>query len=1266
MSEGLEPESVRSDAEPPESCAEAAETGVPVVGIGASAGGLEAFRLLLQSLPGNTGFAFVLIQHLDPTHQSSLGEILRRATAMPVWDASDGMSVEPNHVYVIPPNAELTIAGRVLKLSPRSQARGTHMPIDLFLRSLAQDCRGRAIGVVLSGAGSDGALGLQAIKEAGGVTFAQDPATAEFASMPQMAEAATCLDFVLPPSGIAAELARIAGHPNFMLAPPTIPETSSNDGAGALDEILSVMHGATGIDFSLYRETTVHRRIMRRIALRNVAGIDDYATLLKRDPGERALLQRDLLISVTSFFRDPPSFEALTKLVYPSILQNRPAGTVIRIWVPGCATGEEAYSIAISLQEFLKESGAAYRVQIFASDVSETAIETARSGKYLENIAADVSPERLERNFTKIEGGYQVGRALREMCVFSRHNLIDDPPFNKLDLISCRNVLIYLGAVQKHIIPIFHYALKPNGFLMLGQSETANFDELFSIVDFDRKIYARREIARKPRGVYVRPGIARRSAESGRVGARQPMAELRDADMARAIDRVLLSKFSPAAVLVDEGLEVLEVRGDITPFFRLPVGKLSFHLLKLIPDTGLFLEIEKLVRDAAESGETARRANVPHECDGAISEVNIEVTPLFATQRRALLVLLEPAKRSDETAAESPGIPPDRDGAIAGRDRQILKLKQEVAAARRRLLSVIEEHQISDEESQSAAEEALSTNEELQSLNEEMETAKEELQSTNEELIILNRELQSKNLSLAQSRNFAMSIVETVRVPLIVLDDELRVKTVNEAFCKAFLIPLCDAEGQSLFSLGGGSWDIPGLRSLLDRVLPAGEPFENFEIRWKFPSVGTRDLIIGARRVEHLDLILIGLDDVTKRREAEESLRHGQEALRQAQKMEAIGRLAGGIAHDFNNLLTAVIGYSHLVSELIGGAHPATEYVHEIESAGQRAATLTDQLLAFSRRKLLQPKVFELNSVVSDFERMLSRIVGEQVKVVVRPGAALWQVRADPGEIGRALMNLCLNARDAMPAGGTLTIRTANATIGPDDAQRRNLPPGRYVEMVVRDTGVGMDSETMSHVFEPFFTTKETGKGTGLGLSTVLGIVEQSGGAIWCESELGMGTRFKILLPAVAAAPETDKLPADAVPELAGGSAETILLVEDEDRVRRLAVKILQSRGYAVLEARDGREALSIAAAHSGKIDLMVSDVVMPELGGRDLAEQILATRPDTKVLFMSGHTQDVILKEGIQAGAPFLQKPFAPIELAQKVRQTLDSRAANSRHATP
>ena len=1229
---------------------------VPVAGIGASAGGLEVFKRLLGLLPGDTGFAIVFVQHLDPNHRSMLAEILARATAMPVSEAADGMAVEANHVYVIPANVDLTITGGVLNLTPRTQTPGSHMPIDRFFRSLATECGSRAIGVILSGTGSDGSAGVDAIKAAGGVTFAQDAATAKFATMPQAAVATGCVDLVLSPEGIAAELVRIGRHPYIANAHRAHQEPTPAGDEEQFGAILGILHGATGIDFSRYREKMIKRRILRRLALRNIDGLAEYSKRLESDSVELMALQRDLLIGVTSFFRDRESFECLKKVVYPRILEGRPANETIRVWVAGCATGEEAFSIAISLQEYLNDTDAAFPVQIFASDISVAAIEKARGGKYLENIAADISHERLNRYFTKVEGGYQITKSLREMCVFTKHNLMEDPPFSKLDLISCRNVLIYLGSVQKDIIPLFHYALKPTGFLMLGASEAVAHGDLFTVADREHRIYAKRETARKPQ-LFPAGGVSsRRKPAAGSAASALTPEWWGGADGRKEVDRILLSKYSPAGVVVDDNLEVIEIRGKASPYLALPVGKVSFNLMKLIPDTGLLLEVEKLIQQARTSGEPVRRERVPYGEDGSPGALNVEVMPLESSQKRSNLVLFEPLP--DAAGGEPPA--PDAPSNGDARDRRIARLQQQLADAKERLLSAMEEHQSSREESQNTTEEALSANEELQSLNEELETAKEELQSTNEELVTVNDELQAKNTALAQARDFAMSIVETVRQPLLVLDTDLRIRMANRAFYRTFHVSPLEAEGQVIYSLSHGRWDLPGLRDPLDSLCQGANSFPGFEIERDFPSVGRRSLVVGGCRINHLRMILLAIDDVTERKLAQQAVRKSEEHLRQSQKMEAVGRLAGGIAHDFNNLLTAIIGYSDLLIDTLSSNEPAVQQVLEIKSAGDRAASLTQQLLAFSRRQVLQPKVLDLNVIVAEFERMLRRLVGEQIKVAVDCERALWQVRADPGELGRAIMNLSLNSRDAMPDGGTLTIKTANLALTEADDGEPALAPGRYVTLAVSDTGVGIDAEMQVHIFEPFFTTKETGKGTGLGLATVLGIVEQSGGVIRCESRPGEGTTFRIFLPAVAEAVAHGARPAAGLARAPKGTG-VILLVEDEDAVRKLARLVLEASGYTVLESRNGREGLALCEAHEGPIDLLVTDVVMPELGGRELAEGALKLRPGMKVMFMSGHTQDVVLKEGVQKGTAFLQKPFTPASLAQKVRNTLDGDARSA-----
>lgn len=607
----------------------------PVVGIGASAGGLEAFSRFLRHLPPDTGYGFVLVQHLDASHPSSLSAILGRATTMPVAEATDGARVAPNHVYVIPPNTTLTISDQVLRLTPRSPAVAP-MAVDRFLQSLADDCGDRAAGIVLSGNGSDGAIGLRAVRRAGGMTFAQEPTSAEFPGMPSAAAAAGGADLILPPEAIAAELARISRHPYFdgdvVAAPEPGAAVAIED--APLRAICDVMREATGIDFASYRETTVQRRVLRRLAIVNMTSLGDYARLLAGRPAERAALQRDLLIGVTSFFRDPESFEVLKARVFPRLVQDRPANATIRVWVPGCATGEEAYSILIALREFQADAGTAFPVQVFASDVNEGALEKARSGTYDDSIAVDVSPERLNEHFVKINGHYQIVKSLRERCVFSRHNLLDDPPFSRLDLVSCRNVLIYLDTVQRKVIPLFHYALVDDGFLMLGRSEAARHEELFLAVDARQRIYAKRPVAKRTHESFTRSGVrARRSHVVSDAVA--PAPQRTPADLSREVDHILLSKCSPTGVLVDESLEVLEVRGRPAPFLGLTPGRAGFHLLKHVPDTGLFLELEKLIRETATTGQVAMQQRVPYGVDGQAGELNVEVTPLRRGQRNA-------------------------------------------------------------------------------------------------------------------------------------------------------------------------------------------------------------------------------------------------------------------------------------------------------------------------------------------------------------------------------------------------------------------------------------------------------------------------------------------------------------------------------------------------------------------------------------------------------------------------------------------------------
>ena len=536
----------------------------PIVGIGASAGGLEAFTAFLKALSPSPGMSLILVPHLDPSRESVFTQILGRATSIPVLLAQDGMRAQPDHVYVIPPNCDMTIQGGVLQLSSRKGPHAVNTTIDIFLRSLASDQGRNAIGVVLSGTATDGTLGLAAIKGEGGITFAQEPRTAKYDGMPASAISAGYVDFVLSPEAIAYELDRIRQHPYVAgtLLEPGVDGEASVD--AYMGQVFRLLRRATGVDFSEYKPPTIGRRIQRRMALNRVHKLNEYTAILHRDRGEVNALYQDLLINVTSFFRNAEAFEALKRAVFPAILKARTQPThPVRIWVPGCSTGEETYSLAISLMEFLDEEKTEVPIQIFGTDLSDGAIQKARSGIYKESIGADVSPARLRRFFHKVDAGYQISKTIRDRCIFSSQNVFSDPPFSRMDLISCRNVMIYLSqSLQKKVIPIFHYALNPTGFLMIGSTEglLGAGSELFDMVDKKQKIYRKRMVSTPLAFGFAvgAPAMAPEAAGGPALPNKELEAMKPPIELQREADRLLLASYAPPAVVVNDQMEILQ------------------------------------------------------------------------------------------------------------------------------------------------------------------------------------------------------------------------------------------------------------------------------------------------------------------------------------------------------------------------------------------------------------------------------------------------------------------------------------------------------------------------------------------------------------------------------------------------------------------------------------------------------------------------------------------------------------------------------------
>ncbi len=742
-----------------------------MVGIGASAGGLEALQRFFKALPSRTGMAFVIVQHMDPKG-SMLPEILQRSAEIPVIHAVDGLQVEPDKAYVIPPNTTLRIAGGALRVECAPEGRTPHMSVDAFFRSLAEDRKNAAIGVILSGTGLDGSEGIRAIKAGGGIVFAQDEASAKYPGMPKSALQTGCVDVILSPDEIGREVGRIARHSLAAIAGRASGEREESQ-ESAVAKIFALLRRDTGVDFSGYKQAMLARRIYRRMVVRKMAKIEDYIELLKERPEERASLFQDFMINVTSFFREPEAFEALKTEVIPRLVRERAEpGSPVRIWVPGCSSGEEAYSLAIGFLEVAAELATSVSLQVFATDINEFALDAARTGIYPENIRHDVSPARLQRFFDRTERGFQINKQIRTMCIFARQNVAQDPPFSRLDLVSCRNVLIYMKAAsQKWIIPCFHYALNPGGILFLGESESVGeHGGLFERIDRKNKIYRKKiSVARPVLDFGTR--IAHADAD-GRGKVREPVwtVERLDAEA----NKIVLGRYAPPGVVINDQMEIVQFRGATETYLAPPAGPASFDLLRMARG-GLGGEIRRATVRAKRERKSVRREGLHLTSGNRKRAFAVEVIPLPgpSAETRNFLVLFD-------EASSSPAQPPRRKGSGGdgppGTEEYVRNLEQELQETREYLESVVAEYRMSNEELRSANEEIQSSNEELQSTNEELETAKEELQSTNEELTTLNEELENRNVELVSINNDLNNFIANTQIPLVMVDSKLRIR----------------------------------------------------------------------------------------------------------------------------------------------------------------------------------------------------------------------------------------------------------------------------------------------------------------------------------------------------------------------------------------------------------------------------------------------------------------------------------------------------------
>lgn len=1452
-----------------------------VVGVGASAGGLEAFTDLVSHLPRTTGIAFILVQHLDPHHKSALPELLAGKTSIPVLQVHNDTRIEPDHIYVIPPNTLMQIRDRTLTLEERPATAERFRPIDVFFTSLAQQLRVHAVGVVLSGTASDGTLGLKAIKAEGGITFAQNR-TAKFDSMPRSAIAAGVVDFILSPRRIAEELVAITQR---TWNPNQIERELTGDGA-TLHRLLLLLRHTTSVDFSQYKQPTILRRLSRRMVVRRSENLEQYFDLLQKEPEEVKALFDDLLINVTDFFRDPEVFEAAKRVVFPAIIRDRKPPYSIRAWIPGCSSGEEVYSMAIALVEFFESEGLECNVQMFGTDVSDSVIEKARAGIYDESSVVNVSPERLRRFFVRTDSGYQISRTIREMCIFSRHNVAKDPPLSRMDLVSCRNLLIYFApSLQRRILATLAYALQPSGCLILGPSETlGSLAEYFLTLDESHKIYCRK--ANMLQGVFHFPVTTEDDALHHAKPPSVPRhAEVPDlgGDLNKYVNGVILSRYGPAGAVVNEDLRIVEQRGNIAPY----VGQTE-------PGADLMNVVRPDMRASLSTAiEQARRTNaaVITESVPDVSSVPVAFTvvPLsLPGVAPHLLILFEETREGSNGQGDTFG--PGETGSPAAPlepAQENAQLKQELKTAREYLQSVIEELRSTNEEAQSA-------NEELQSTNEELQTSKEELQSTNEELHTINAEMQSRNADLGQinddmanllssmnmpivmtgsdlrirrftptaekvlrlistdvgrpiadlkprinvpnleeilqqvvdtlqpfeqevqdqegrlylmrvrpyrtsdnridgtvlqlldvsdlkrsleeardARDFAHAIVNTVREPLVVLNQDFVIQNANRAFYEALGLNQGTALGQSIYETGDGRFDLPEVRALFEHLTDRSAELNDVQIVYLPERGGPRTLLLNARRLrtpEQKGLILMAFEDITERKRAAEapyrrlfdSARDGillvdaatgeimdvnpfterllgfarnelvgrklweiepmrdvprlrptfdrirelgmlrfddltlqtkdghslqaeviasmysedqrpamqfnirdvgerrkfERELQETQKLESLGRLAGGIAHDFNNLLTGIIGNASLAYAELPQDQPLRMRLREVVRAGERAAFLTRQMLAYAGKGHFVSEPIDVGELVREVSALIRTSIPRSVELKLDLAANLPLVEADPAQIQQLVMNLVSNGAEAIGenAAGKVEIRTSARELSAREAVELFGPapsaPGAYVQLEINDTGSGMDEATKARIFDPFFTTKFTGR--GLGLAAVQGIVKAHRGAIRVYSAPGQGTSFLVVLPAMHRQNWVNPPEQPSAVSIPPGSVA--LVMDDEETVRSFASSALSRAGMKVLVADNGKAGVEIFREHSGIISVVLLDLLMPLKGGEDVLALLREINPGVPVILSSGFDETEAARRFSEPKpARFLQKPYTMERLVEAVAAVLN-----------
>ena len=1241
-----------------------------VVGIGASAGGLEALQQFLTFLPGDTGMAFVIIQHLSPDHKSLLADILSKDTTMPVVEAEDGMRVERNHIYMIPPKYNLEIVSDILRLRTYNYRNINH-PIDIFFRSLAAAYENRAVAVIMSGTGSDGTNGIRSIKDKNGVIIVQSPESAKFDGMPRNAIATGFVDLVLNPDSIAREMRHIAAS---MVDAGNKLQLSDGD---LMVQVFSILRNVTNVNYTYYKQTTILRRIERRIVVTHNRNLQEYVKYLSNNPDEARLLAKEVLIGVTSFFRDPDYFDVLKDRVIYDLVKNASASEQIRVWVAGCSTGEEAYSIAILFAEVMEEMGVRRDVKIFATDLDADSIAVAGRGIYGDNISEDVSVARLSRYFSRKGNHYIVGHDIRKMIVFAQHNVFQDPPFGKLDLISCRNLLIYFqNILQRNLFAIFHMALKDRGYLFLGRSESViDYDDVFRVVCANEKIFVHNASGKAPSHEHITYSMQGVENNMDSAGILHNVPEPELTFNSGELDTRILEVMMPASVLVDEKNQLVHTYGDCKEFITFPVGAVTLDIFSLVRSE-LKIAVSKALKESREKQERVAYEGIPIRLDGKNELISLVGQPLRdrlgSETGMTVLAFLRTREQTDDIKMEQYKI----DSAASER---ITDLEKDLHMAQDSLKKTVSELESVNAELQAANEELLTANEELQSSN-------EELQSVNEELYTVNSEYQTKVNELAAVNDDMTNFLSTTLVGIIMVDRNLNIRKFTEYIASEFHVADQDV-GRSIryIAFNFATIDLIALcRQVLSTMKPIEKncasvtgktylvriaPYKAIE-REKERDYHPADARVRETSEQHEESDLRGLVitfvDTTKQVNDQQQIEEMAKALRAAVKS---GReketFLSHMSHDMRTPMTAIIGLVQLSLQSEDLSPEVRQNLEKIQSSGRYLMSLIDEVLETSR--INAGKVVTVSTAARETQVIeeVNSIIGQKASdagLLFRSkikGCEDQYVMMDTEYVERILINLLSNAIKFSKPQGTVDFVTS---VTYKNGKARHV-------YTITDNGMGISDDFRRKMFLPFeqenreeITLRD---GQGLGLYICKNLVDLMQGTINCESVKGKGTTFTVVLEYDLASEEQIQLQRrkKTTYEDSVLYGKNVLVAEDNSINAEVIMKILENRSVHSELARDGREAVEMFRNNGAyHYQAILMDLMMPMLDGQQAARAIReSSTADAKqipIIALTADAYDDLESKCMEAGMDgYLKKPIDTVELFRMLAKEFDKR---------